>query len=187
VTDPRIARTRAAVVQAATDLLVEGGPAAVTVDAMVARSGVAKSTIYRHWDSRDAILVSVLEHCVPRLAPLPPELGFHDALEALTADVVTRLNDPAWTRILPALLLLRLHEDGIADIEARMEEHQDDLFADVLERGVAEGVIRPDVDRRQASATWLGPLLLARLTGRLPLDGDLATHVVGVVERVYGT
>ena len=40
--DPRIARTQAAVVRAATDLLVEGGPSAVTVDAIVTRSGVCR-------------------------------------------------------------------------------------------------------------------------------------------------
>src|SRR5687767_10053529 len=47
-TDGRIARTRSAVLRSATDLLMEGGPSAVTIDAIVARSGVAKSTIYRH-------------------------------------------------------------------------------------------------------------------------------------------
>ena len=51
--DPRVARSRTAVLDAATHLLVTGGPAAVTVDAVVAESGVAKSTIYRHWRSRD--------------------------------------------------------------------------------------------------------------------------------------
>jgi AcrR family transcriptional regulator len=184
--DPRIARTRAAVVRAATDLLVEGGPAAVTVDAIVARSGVAKSTIYRHWETRDDILRSVLERCIPDLAHPPAELDFAAALRALTAEVVALLNDPEWKRILPALLLLGLHEDGIADLEQQMEEQQDHVFAEVLERGIAEGVIRADTDIRQAAATWLGPLLWAHLTGRLPLDDALAEHAVVIIERVYG-
>ena len=68
--DSRIARTRAAVLRSATDLLVEGGPSAVTIDAIVARSGVAKSTIYRHWESRDDILVAVIEHCAPDIAEI---------------------------------------------------------------------------------------------------------------------
>lgn len=184
--DPRVERTRTAVVRAATDLLVQGGPAAVTVDAIVARSRVAKSTIYRHWESRDDILHSVLEHCVPRLEAPPADLAFADALRALTADVVRTLTDPAWRRVLPALLLLGIHEDGIADIEQRMGDQQDTLFADVLDRGIAEGLIRPDVDVRQAAATWLGPLVFAHLTGRLPLDESLAAHAVDVVRRVYG-
>lgn len=66
--DARVARTHATVLRTATDLLVEGGPSTVTVDAIVARSGVAKSTIYRHWDSRDDILVAVIESSAPNLA-----------------------------------------------------------------------------------------------------------------------
>ena len=183
--DPRIARTRAAVVRAATDLLVEGGPSGVTVDAIVARSGVAKSTIYRHWESRDEILVSVIEQCIPQLASPPDELAFEPALRRLTTDIVGLLNDPEWTRVLPALLLLRNHQYGIADLEEQMEQHQDDVLAGVLQRGIDEGKVRPDVDVQQAAATLLGPLLLAHLTGKLPVDARLGDHVVGIVLRTY--
>ena len=74
---PRIPASPAAerVIRGATDLLVEGGPWAVTVDAVVARSGVAKSTIYRHWESRDELLVEILASCAPDIGPPPPELS----------------------------------------------------------------------------------------------------------------
>ncbi len=78
--DARVARTRAAVLRTATDLLVEGGPSAVTIDAIVARSGVAKSTIYRHWESRDDVLVAVIENCAPNLVAPDPALGFEHGL-----------------------------------------------------------------------------------------------------------
>ena len=76
--DPRVSRTRAAVLRAATDLLVEGGPYAVTIDAIVARSGVAKSTIYRHWQSRDEVLLSVIESCAPQLPEPDPDADVVD-------------------------------------------------------------------------------------------------------------
>ena len=47
--DPRLERTRRAVLEAALDLLTEHGYGEVTIEAVAARSGVAKSTIYRHW------------------------------------------------------------------------------------------------------------------------------------------
>ena len=96
--DPRIARSRAAVVRAATDLLVESGPSAVTVDAIVARSGVAKSTIYRHWESRDDILHAVIEQCVPDMPAPPAGLGFEAALRFVADHIAGLLNDPEWTR-----------------------------------------------------------------------------------------
>ena len=43
----------------ASELLVEGGPAAVTIDAITARSGIAKTTIYRHWPTHEALIVAL--------------------------------------------------------------------------------------------------------------------------------
>jgi AcrR family transcriptional regulator len=57
--DPRVARTRAAVLNAGIDLLAERGYPGFTIDAIVARTGIAKTTIYRHWPSRDSLLTAV--------------------------------------------------------------------------------------------------------------------------------
>ena len=83
--DPRIVRTREAVLDAATALLVEGGPDAVTMDGVVQRSGVAKSTIYRHWSGRDELLTEVFDHNAPHIDTPPVELGFREALEYVMA------------------------------------------------------------------------------------------------------
>src|ERR1700712_5954041 len=85
----RVARTHAAVMDAAIELLLEGGPDALTVDGVVARSGVAKSTVYRHWATRDELVADVFEHLAPKLDPPDPSLEFEDALRAL----VQRLAD----------------------------------------------------------------------------------------------
>lgn len=185
-TDPRVARSRAAVLRAATDLLVEGGPTAVTVDAIVTRSGVAKSTIYRHWPTRDAILLTVLETSIPRLTPPPPEADYATAIRAVTDQLITLFNDPDWTRVMPALMTLRAHVDDVAVIDERMHDEQDAVARGVLQRGIDEGVLRADLDPTEAAATWVGPLLFAQVAGTLPLDDALAEHVVAVVERVYG-
>ena len=73
--DPRIARTQKAVIDAATDLLVEGGPAALTMDAVVARSGVAKSTLYRHWETRDALVAAMVRLTRGLIATVGPPGG----------------------------------------------------------------------------------------------------------------
>ena len=124
--DARVARTRTAVIRAATDLLVEGGPSAVTIDAIVARSGVAKSTIYRHWESRDDVLVDVLHACAPDIETPPAELGFERGLRALGRELVRILNDPEWTRIIPALFMLKAHADGCRPARAGPREASGD-------------------------------------------------------------
>jgi AcrR family transcriptional regulator len=166
------------VIRAATDLLVDGGPNAVTIDAIVARSGVAKSTIYRHWESRDDVLLSVIETCAPVLPEPDPAADVVSALRATLHAVVGSLNDPEWARMLPALLMLRYHEAGIAAVEQRIEKEQDQLIRTLLERAVSEGILRADLDVREANTMLLGPLLFAHLTESVPLDDGFADRTL---------
>ncbi|HRE03279.1 MAG TPA: helix-turn-helix domain-containing protein, partial [Ilumatobacteraceae bacterium] len=144
--DPRVERTRTAVLRAATNLLVEGGPSAVTIDAIVAQSGVAKSTIYRHWDSRDEVLAAVVDAAVPSFPALDPDAPVIDQLAMVVATTVAALNDPEWARVLPALFLLKHHADGIRAIDDRIEREQDSLVLALLQRGMDEGLLTPGVE-----------------------------------------
>src|SRR5215813_10918428 len=58
-TDPRSVRAHQSVLTATVELLLEGGLPAATVDAISARSGVSKMTIYKHWPSRTAVAAEV--------------------------------------------------------------------------------------------------------------------------------
>jgi AcrR family transcriptional regulator len=173
-----VSRSRAAVIRAATELLVEGGPTAVTVDAVVARSGVAKSTIYRHWPSRDELLVSVIEACAPALPEPRPEVDVVTSIRDILRAIARSLNDPEWARLLPALLMLRYHEAGIAAIEKRLEREQDKVLTTLLQRAAAEGVVSEDVDVQESVAMLVGPLLFAHLVESVPLDEGLADRTL---------
>jgi len=182
--DPRIVRSRQAVLRAAVELLVDGGPGAVTIDGLVARSGVAKSTIYRHWQSRDEVLFDAVEQRRPRLE-VPCADDYEGALRRLVADVRRALVDPEWGKILAALIVLRDHQDGIADLEERWERRQESAVDVVLRRGIAEGCLPPDVDLQQAYALLLGPLVFARLTGRPKLTEEFCEGVVDAFLRAF--
>jgi AcrR family transcriptional regulator len=68
--DPRIGKTRKAVLEGASVIMIEKGVTAFTVDEVVARTGVALSTIYRHWRSRDDLLADAIVFAAqPRLLP----------------------------------------------------------------------------------------------------------------------
>ncbi len=165
--------------KAATDLLLDGGPDALTVDGVVARSGVAKSTVYRHWATRDDLVTDVLASCAPSFDAPDPGATFAEALEALVGSLVAVMDDEHWKRFLPALLLLKTQQGAIADLDGRMKQQQMDVIAEVLRRGVDEGVLRPDVlDDVDATITLLtGPILMAGLLGSTELDGAFADQV----------
>ena len=54
--DPRPARSRARLLDAATALLRSGGPSAVTIDAVTRSANVARATLYRHFPSANDLL-----------------------------------------------------------------------------------------------------------------------------------
>ena len=132
-------------VRAATELLVESGPRAVTVDAVADRSGVAKSTLYRHWASRDDMLIDVVRRNIPVLDDPILTDGFETALRKFIGQAATTLADPEWSRIIPAMMSLR--------VEA------------ILQVGVDEGRLPADIDTKAAATLLFGPLLYAALTG----------------------
>lgn len=178
--DPRVAKSHAAVMQAATDLLVEGGPDALTVDAVVARSGVAKSTVYRHWSTRDALVADVFHHCAPVLTDVDASTPFTQALRQLIDELLTIMDDPQWKRLIPALMLLKSQQGDIAELDGEMKAQQTHVIGELLERGVADGVLRPEVlDDVEVTITLLvGPILMAGLVESVPLDAALAERVI---------
>ena len=176
-TDRRVERTRNAVLRSATDLLVEGGPSAVTIDAIVARSGVAKSTIYRHWESRDEVLVDVMESCAPTLVTPDPALGFEHAVRAVVEQALAALSNPEWARVIPALLLLKAHQADIAQLHERIGRHQDHTLEAIVALGIAEGRLPRDADVEEIAAQLIGPLVFAHLTGRPRITKAFAQRV----------
>ncbi|TXI42863.1 MAG: TetR/AcrR family transcriptional regulator, partial [Mycobacterium sp.] len=81
--DPRPARSRARLLDAATALLRSGGPSAVTVDAVTRGANVARATLYRHFPSGNDLLAAAFHSLIPP-APMPPEEGsLRDRMVAL--------------------------------------------------------------------------------------------------------
>ena len=54
--------TKERILEAARDLFVENGEAAVTMRAVAAMAGVSTMAAYRHFPNRDALLIAVMEH-----------------------------------------------------------------------------------------------------------------------------
>lgn len=176
--DPRVVRSRDAVLAAATELLIEGGIAAMTVEAVVARSGVAKTTVYRHWAGRDELLVDAFDAMIPEIPVPGAELGFEAALRTFVRTLVGVLADPAWQRVIPALLEARRHLHDLAELQRRLEERQRKVVGEVLARGVGEGALPGDTDGDEACLQLIGPLLMASLNSAVPLDEAFGDRLV---------
>jgi AcrR family transcriptional regulator len=165
---------------AATDLLVEGGPEALTVDAVVARSGVAKSTIYRHWATRDDLVAAVFEDCAPDLQAPDPSLDAEQALRSLIHQLAATITDPRWRRLIPALILLKAQHEPVAHLEDDLSSRQTELLDSVLTRAVEDGVLARSVleDLHATSALLAGPLIMGGVFDFVALTDDFVDQVV---------
>lgn len=198
-TDPRPARSRARLLEAATALLRTGGPSAVTVDAVIRASNVARATLYRHFPSGNDLLAAAFHALIPP-APLPPADGtLRDRLIAALdgfADLVAEtpvslaatswlalgggLNQAGWSKADP-----HAESDAVRTLRERVADQYAAPFDAVFDSPDAvSGLVH--VDRVQAVALLLGPIVLGKLStfadfdyraaARAAVDGFLATH-----------
>jgi AcrR family transcriptional regulator len=160
----RVARTHNAVLTAAAELLVERGPAAFTVESVVARSGVALTTVYRHWPTRGDLLAAAIAKLDD--APPMPDTGSlrNDLLEFFTTRaqaLEARARDKR-LQTLPGLIELGQRDPVLADVVAHVLNGLSKALSLMLERGQARGEVRTDCDLDAMTDVLLGAVLVRR-------------------------
>ncbi|MGV9800043.1 TetR/AcrR family transcriptional regulator [Mycobacterium sp. NPDC003449] len=200
--DPRPARSRARLLEAATSLLRSGGPSAVTVDAVTRAANVARATLYRHFPSGNDLLAAAFRALIPP-APAPPENGpLRDRLIALVraqADLIAEapvtVTAMSWLALGGDLEQSPWRTDDSQEIRTlreRVAEQYAAPFEAIFDSSDAVAELG-DVDRTQAAALLLGPIVLGKLSTlpefdysacvRAAVDGFLATHRRGPAAR----
>ena len=134
--DPRIERTRRVVLDAALALLVERGYGEVTIEAVAAESGVAKSTIYRHWPSRLELINDAFLELKPTL-PVPPEGNVRERLIVVLEHLAQDVAASRWSACLPALIDAAEHDPAARELNFRLASTGRQSLAGLLAEGVA--------------------------------------------------
>lgn len=150
----QIARQKA--IDAAQAVVAENGIAGFTVDGVARRSGVAKTTLYRHWKSGTALLAHALD-C--HLEPLPePDTGtLRGDLAELLASVVSHVTGPRRQMILE-MASAAAKDPELAAVKRAMTWERTRPVRRIVARAVARGEI-PAVDPTLASRYIQGPVL----------------------------
>ncbi len=177
-TDPRIQRSKDAVLGEAQRLLAESGIGGVSIDEVSRRSGVSKTTIYRHWPSRSALL---LDACSTMGAPMEtPDTGsLRGDLMALATQLAEHLRTARWTAVLPSIMDAAERDPDLAELQTRLQEAMMAPFLAAAERGKKRGELPRSARPAEVVATVVGPLFYRRWFSREPLDGAFVKFVVG--------
>jgi AcrR family transcriptional regulator len=174
---PRSIKVHEAAVNATRDLLAEGGLPAATIDAIAARSGVSKATLYKHWPSRTAVAAEAFGRDMADAVPaVDTGTTAGDLLEQVR--MVSRFYaSPEGTVFSQLLAATVTDEGGAAYFRAWFLAGRRRAIATIWQRGIERGDVRPGVDADTAIDLLFGPLVYRLLTGHLPLTDEGAAAV----------
>src|SRR2546423_4364752 len=111
---PRSAQDRQAVLTAATEIVRESGFAALTIEGIAARAGVAKTTIYRSWPNRAAVIMDAVFAASAEPLAFPDTGSAQEDLRRQIGAVVKLFSDPSFGPLFVGLLAESQHDAVLA-------------------------------------------------------------------------
>jgi AcrR family transcriptional regulator len=185
----RRARSERAILGATRALLAEVGVRGLTIESVAARSGVAKTTIYRRWRDKDELALAAIWNDLVSGMEAPRDVGNTRAeLASFVDPVVTTLREPLINTVMRGLTseiagdaeLSRTYREQI--IEPRIAQ-----LTALVARGVERGDLRPDTDVRLAHEMLIGPVMYRLLYSGQPLDDRFGSRVADALLRAFAT
>jgi AcrR family transcriptional regulator len=172
-----VQRSKEAVMAATYELLQETGLGGLTVDAVSERSGVAKTTIYRHWPTRSALVIDACSKLGTR-REAPDTGNLAGDLAVLAADLAHRLRTARWASVLPSIVDAAERDAELARMHARLHAELTSAFRAVVERAHKRGELPRGRQPADVVAAVIGPLFYRRWFSREPLDERFVKAVV---------
>ena len=174
--------TRGRILAAAADLLKSEGYTALTMERVAARSGVAKTTLYRHWTTKAQLCMDLYLEEAGRELEDPDTGSVAEDLKRLVSDVVRlqtkTVAGPAFAGLIAEAQINPGSRDAFL---AEFAERRRGLTRRVLRRAVKRGEIRADADIDLVIDLIGGATTFRLLQGHAPLNRKFAGALVDLV------
>ncbi len=180
--DPRVVRSRAAVLDAALGLLCEAGYAAVTIDGVARRSGVARTTIYRHWSSVAELIIDAVVSSHPSGPPEPLGDPRHD-LRRHIGSLSEKLTTTAFGPALAATLHAARCNDDVARLQDEIVCRRRDAGLAIVRSAQEQGLIDPALDAEVILDQAVGAVFFRYLVSHQTLDDAFLDQLVDAAFR----
>lgn len=186
----RSERSRQAILAAARELVSEVGYGKVSIEAIAARAGVGKQTIYRWWPSRGAVIfdafLALSETGDGQEARLPDTGDLEADLKLVLRATVAEFADPDFERPIRALNTEIITDpDLAAQYREKLAAPVDELKKERLRSAQRAGQLDPDADLDQVLETLYAPLFQRWLLRTGPLTADYADSLVEITLRAF--
>src|SRR5919198_2939218 len=172
-------RTEKSILDATRELLAAGGVRELTVERVAARSGVAKTTIYRRWRGQHELALAVLIDMVENVVATPDLGDTRQELISFVDAAVKILGSTLMGRVMQGLVSDLATDPGLARaFRERVVAMRVAEVRRVAERGIERGDLRPDTDVELLHELLFGPVYYRLLLSGAPLDDRLAERIV---------
>ena len=175
-------RSRARLLECAAEILRRDGYTGLTMERVCAGSGVAKTTLYRHWPTKAALCMDLYLEEAGRELRDPDTGDVASDLRQIVAGVVRlQTKTVAGPAFLGLIAEAQINPASRAAFLAEFAERRREITRRVLQRAVQRGQVRADVDIDLVIDTLGGAVTFRLLQGHAPLGPKFADALVALV------
>jgi AcrR family transcriptional regulator len=179
----RTAEISAKIHKAVDELLIEGGVAACTFNAVADRAGIQRSTLYRRYSDRwDMMIDAMMARAAADVMP-DRGLSFADDLTSVLRKLVDVLESPVGPTLMMVAAELRAHSRG--DFSRVFFHRRMAQLDPMFDAAVARGELRPDIDRETLFTLAAGPIYFRMFIAARAVDDEFIHSIVASVCWLY--
>ena len=179
---PRSAEAHAAILAAALDLLVEEGFNGLTIEAVAARAGVGKATVYRRWSSKVPLVAEALRVAGNERVAVPASGDVEAELVEVLSDLIAEVSGPR-NVLRPLVTEAWRHPELGEAFRQELVERRRAVVRAVLQEGQRRGALRGDMDLETATDAVLAVVYYRLLVSGAPMGAEMAGRVVDQLLR----
>jgi AcrR family transcriptional regulator len=176
--DPRVERSRRVILEAVLAELGEVGYGALTIEAVAARAGVGKSTIYRHWPGGKLALVEDAFRTLKANVVFPEAGTLRERLTAYLEGVASLIVESTYSSCMPALIDAAERDPQVREFHCRFTNEKRAILVDVLRDAIQRGELSAEANPELLADALVGPIVMRRLTMFEPFDPKLVPALV---------
>ncbi len=182
--DPRIERSRQVILGAALEELGKIGYGGFTIESVAVRAGVGKSTIYRYWPDKLALIADAFQTFHEDTLPDVKSGSAREKVARVLHHVAEIVASSTFSSCIPALIDAAERDDNLRKFYMRFQRAARRPLIKVIDDGVADGRFPPHIDPQLAAFALLGAIFFCRLMTSRRFDPD---HVDDLINTVLGT
>jgi AcrR family transcriptional regulator len=182
---PRSETARRRLIDAALKIVATDSVAAVTADAVARRSGVAKTTLYRHFGSTDGLVFAAVADSVT--AQAPPDTGtLRGDLEAIHRRYLDVASSQQSRELFAWMVAKSIESAENRELFRRVRVQPRGPTTVALQRAIARGEVDADIDVDMAMHIIQGPLISQRIVDNSDVSESDLERMLDMTVRALG-